>query len=111
MIKKPLGIRSLFSEELCAALGILVVLSTVILGSIVLYPDDDEVSGVVSSSGYSNVEVLGFEPFRCSEDDMFRIGFRATGQNGERVRGVYCGAPLKGATVRIISVEHGSPRI
>jgi hypothetical protein len=111
MTRKPFSVQSLFSEELCAALTIVVILGAVILGVAALYPDDREVVAVVSSGGYSKVEVLGFEPLRCGEDDMFRIGFRAVGQSGERVRGVYCGAPLKGATVRIIAVENGSPGI
>lgn len=57
---------------------------------------------VLESSGYSGIEVTGFELFGCGQDDFFRTGFSATGQDGRKVHGVVCqGLLFKGATVRI----------
>jgi hypothetical protein len=68
-------------------------------------PTESDIRGIVSSQGYQSVETQGWAPFSCSEDDIFRIRFKALGPSGEKVRGVYCSAPLKGATVRILGVD------
>ena len=70
-----------------------------------IVPTESDVQSIVSSQGYRSVETHGWAPFSCSEDDMFRIRFRALGPNNEKVRGVYCSAPLKGATIRILGVD------
>ena len=55
---------------------------------------------ILEEQGYTNVEITGFNPFACSQDDMYRLNFTATSPNGTPVRGVVCSAPLKGYTIR-----------
>jgi hypothetical protein len=96
-----------------AAIGDYLLVSTLIVGGFLVVfflvalavPTESDVRDIVSSQGYQSVETQGWAPFSCSEDDVFRIRFRALGPSGEKVRGVYCSAPLKGATVRILGVD------
>ena len=55
---------------------------------------------LLEEQGYTNVEIKGFNPFACSQDDFYRYNFTATNQNGKQVKGVVCSAPLKGSTIR-----------
>ena len=55
---------------------------------------------ILEEQGYTNVEITGYNPFACSEDDMYRLNFTATSPNGTPVKGVVCSAPLKGYTIR-----------
>lgn len=52
-------------------------------------------------AGYSQVDVSGWNIFACSEDDVFRIGFKALGPTGKPVSGTVCSGFLKGATIRL----------
>lgn len=52
-------------------------------------------------AGYSQVDVSGWNVFACSEDDVFRIGFKALGPTGKPVSGTVCSGFLKGATIRL----------
>lgn len=55
----------------------------------------------LEAHGYSNIEITGWKPFSCSEDDFYSTGFRATNPNGREVTGVVCsGLFFKNATVR-----------
>lgn len=56
---------------------------------------------VLEAQGYSDIEITGYDMWGCSEDDDFHTGFRATGQDGNRVRGTVCSGWFKGATVRV----------
>lgn len=60
-----------------------------------------DASRYLLDAGYSNVQILGAAVFGCSEDDLFRIRFSATGPTGRAVRGLVCSAPFKGATIRL----------
>ncbi len=55
---------------------------------------------LLEEQGYSNVEITGYNPFACSQDDFYRYNFTATNPNGKQVKGVVCSAPLKGSTIR-----------
>lgn len=52
-------------------------------------------------AGYSQVDVSGWNVFACSEDDAFRVGFKALGPTGKPVSGTVCSGFLKGATIRL----------
>lgn len=57
---------------------------------------------VLTSQGYTDVKITGYDLFGCSDDDWRHTGFTAKGTNGQWVNGVVCqGLFLKGATVRI----------
>jgi hypothetical protein len=57
---------------------------------------------VLADEGYRDIQITGYSPFGCSDDDEVRTSFIALGQDGYRVRGAVCeGLLFKGATVRI----------
>jgi len=62
-------------------------------------PDDSK--RLLSAQGLRNVKITGYNFFGCSEDDIFRTGFEATGVNGSIVKGTVCsGLFFKDATIR-----------
>lgn len=65
----------------------------------------DQARQVLAAQGYTEIETTGYHVFGCSDNDQFSTGFRARSVNGQRVRGVVCSGFLKGATVRVQSVE------
>lgn len=69
--------------------------------SVTACTDEDASRETLRKSGYRQVEITGYKPFQCGEDDSFSTGFRATNSSGERVEGVVCcGRWRKGCTVR-----------
>ncbi len=61
---------------------------------------------VLRAQGYTNVELLGYEPLHCGQHDTVQQGFRAIGPTGVPTRGVVCcGALLKACTVRLEAGE------
>lgn len=54
----------------------------------------------LENSGYSDIETGGFAPLSCGKDDFYSTKFRAKNIKGQTVKGVVCGAPLKGYTIR-----------
>ena len=55
---------------------------------------------LLSSMGYTNIELTGYVVFGCGEHDVFRTGFTAKSPNGSSVDGVVCSGWFKGSTVR-----------
>lgn len=55
---------------------------------------------VLEADGYTDVEITGYRPFKCSEDDNFNTGFKAK-KNGKVITGTVCGGFLKGNTIRV----------
>lgn len=60
----------------------------------------DEAARVLTSMGFTQVTVTGYNAFACSEDDVFHTGFTARSPTGQFVSGTVCSGWLKGATVR-----------
>lgn len=56
---------------------------------------------ILEESGYSQIQLKGYDIFSCSEDDMVRTKFTAKNNAGNMVNGVVCAAPLKGSTIRL----------
>lgn len=57
---------------------------------------------VLEDAGYSNVEIIGYDIFSCSDDDTLHTGFTATGPTGRPVRGTVCsGLFFKNSTIRL----------
>lgn len=56
---------------------------------------------ILEQSGYSQIELKGYDMFSCSEDDIFRTRFTVKNNAGNTVNGVVCAAPLKGSTIRL----------
>ena len=65
------------------------------------YTRPDQAVRVLSSSGYSNIEITGWRPFMAGEEDTFSTGFRAKSPNGSVVTGAVTSGVLKGATIRL----------
>lgn len=62
--------------------------------------DTNTANRVLQAQGFTKIEILGYSPFGCSEDDLYHTKFLAYSQSGQIVTGVVCSAPFKGATVR-----------
>lgn len=54
----------------------------------------------LENQGFTNIEITGWAPFSCADEDIFRTGFRAIGPTGRVVRGTVCSGFFKGATIR-----------
>ena len=55
----------------------------------------------LQKAGYENIEITGYAPLNCGEDDTFSTGFTATNPKGEVVEGVVCcGLITKKCTIR-----------
>lgn len=50
--------------------------------------------------GFTDVQITGYTPFGCGEDDMSHTGFMAKSMAGRSVSGVVCCGALKACTVR-----------
>lgn len=64
------------------------------------YTDNNKASEILSEQGYTQIELTGYVPFVCSNDDIFSTGFKAKNPNGKYVTGTVCNGVLKGATIR-----------
>lgn len=63
--------------------------------------DNDETVRVVSEAGFTDVQVTGYTPFMCGNDDTTSTGFQAKNPQGKVIKGtVCCGLILKGCTIR-----------
>ena len=61
--------------------------------------DPESARDALSDEGYTDIEIVGFEVWGCSEDDFYHTGFRA--RRGDRVvEGVVCCGIMKDCTVR-----------
>lgn len=61
----------------------------------------DEAARVLANQGYTQIQLTGWRPFACSDDDTFHTGFKARTMSGTTVTGAVCSGWLKGATVRL----------
>jgi hypothetical protein len=60
----------------------------------------DNAKRVLEEQGYTQIEITGFEPFACDENDTFSTGFIAVNPFGKKVSGVVCSGFLKNSTIR-----------
>lgn len=57
---------------------------------------------ILTSQGYTDVQITGYDFFGCSEDDFQHTGFKAKSVNGSDISGTVCsGILFKNSTVRI----------
>lgn len=77
----------------------------VILGSAALLigcTDRNGAYNALADAGYEQIEITGYRPFSCGQDDAVKTGFRAVGPTGREVRGTVCsGLLFKDSTIRI----------
>lgn len=62
--------------------------------------DQSKTIKILENDGYTNIQLTGYDPFGCSENDDFSTGFVAY-KGGRQVKGVVCSGLMKGATIRI----------
>lgn len=63
--------------------------------------DGDKATSVLSAQGYKNIQITGYNPFACSQDDFYHTGFSAITPSGQQVSGTVCsGVMFKGSTIR-----------
>jgi hypothetical protein len=60
-------------------------------------------------SGFTDVQVTGYEAWGCGKDDAYHTGFTARGVNGSCIHGVVCSNVFKGATLRILGPSNACP--
>lgn len=90
----------MFDDERSLLLVALAAAVVTILIALALYPSEESTIQLLQDAGYSSIELHGYAPFACSEDDVYRIAFTATSQRNSQVSGTVCSAPLKGSTIR-----------
>ena len=62
---------------------------------------DEKAIELLESNGYSNIELLGYDPFAGRERDRNRIRFRAVNANGREIEGAVTGDDFRGWTIRL----------
>lgn len=79
-------------------LAVLTLLFLLLIESCTNYSSSER---VLSEQGYTDIQMLGYEPFMCGKDDMFADGFTAVHPTTKkRVKGVVCSSLMKGSTIR-----------
>jgi hypothetical protein len=63
----------------------------------------DRATEILQLEGYTNIEITGYNPVVCSDDDLYKTTFTATNAAGNAINGVVCMGVMKGATVRILN--------
>jgi hypothetical protein len=76
-----------------------IVALLVVVGSGGFRSSDDRIRSVLQRAGYSEIEVGGWSPMTCADDDLTSTSFQARGPNG-KVSGTVCCGVLKGCTIR-----------
>lgn len=59
--------------------------------------DKDNATRILEEQGYTEIEITGYSPFSCSEDDIISTGFKAKSPSGKWVKGTVCSGLLKGS--------------
>lgn len=79
-----------------SAIGILLLATLLISGC----TNPGSAKKLLEDNGYTQVQITGYKPFACSDDDYFHTGFVAMSPAGKPVSGVVCSGILKGSTIR-----------
>ena len=72
-----------------------------IIGTLSGCTNSSDAHRALENSGYTDVQITGYDFFACSGDDFFHTGFTAKNLNGVEVQGTVCsGLLFKNATIR-----------
>lgn len=55
---------------------------------------------VLRMNGFYDIQITGYNPMKCSDQDLTSTGFRAKRGEGQVVSGTVCCGALKGCTIR-----------
>lgn len=93
-------IKQGYTLEKLIMIMIILIIGTIILGSINSNDQTQETITFLEQQGFRQVSITGYDPFSCSRDDISSIGFTAINSNGYKVSGTICSGLLKGKTIR-----------
>lgn len=63
--------------------------------------DPETATRVLEDSGYTDIQITGYNYFSCAESDRIHTGFKAKGPTGREVTGTVCaGLLFKNSTIR-----------
>ena len=72
-----------------------------LLAGVGCFTNETDTRRTLEAQGFIDIEITGWSPWSCSEDDYTETGFRAVNTKGLIVTGtVCCGLLTKGCTVR-----------
>lgn len=77
-----------------------IIITAVALLALASCTNEDKAISILKKEGYTDIDITGYEPFMCSEEDLYSTGFTATNRAGEKVSGAVCGGGMKGYTIR-----------
>lgn len=61
----------------------------------------DRTKETLEKHGFTDIEVGGWAPFACGQDDVYKTKFEATNPSGQRIDGVVCCGWFKNCTLRL----------
>lgn len=90
--------KQMTKVELGAVL-VVAMLASACLCNFIHNPEHEE--KILSDAGFKDIQMTGYKPFSCSEDDSLSTGFEAKNNDGKKVSGtVCCGLLFKNCTIR-----------
>lgn len=103
LVKKMKNIKF---KEITLRLSIFGIVGLVIVGLVIgatvgAEQADEKAIQLLESNGYSNIELLGYDPFAGGEYERHRVRFRAVNSNGHEIEGAVTGDDFKGWTIRL----------
>ena len=83
-------------KKLAILFGLLFIVLLLLTGC----ADREGTIELLENQGYTNITILGYDPFSCSEGDSFSTGFKATSASGHVVTGTVCRDAFRGSSIR-----------
>ena len=77
------------------------LLASLVVSLLTACTNPQKAEKVLTSQGYKDIKITGYNFAACSKDDWYHTGFTAISPNGSLVEGTVCeGLLFKGSTVR-----------
>lgn len=72
----------------------------ILLLALVACTAPNKATRALENQGFTDIEITGYSPFSCGEDDWSSTGFRAKNAQDQIVEGTVCCGAWKSCTVR-----------
>ncbi len=92
-------LKVLFCTVAAGAAGAAGVL---IFSDVEVLTDVDGTKNALRGMGLTPINVGGYTPYGCSQDDVYHTKFTARNLQGEIFTGVGCSAPFKGTNIKFL---------